>query len=272
MIGRGGLDLGRAAELCQRMVLPWPVAQGSETAVYSLSAVVFLVALIGGLGVAGADPERRAPVRRVMILGLAMPLIGMLLYLPWPTYWAPYGLPFLVGFALLLATAVTAAERRSPRSGLVARSLAAFGILLVVPPPVHLVRRLAARQDLNVELSRSLLARTGSDSLIVALAVPPQPGVPGMGSALRKYALVLEPGAALPAAIDSHCPDVAQRLRRGLTRTILISYSDQCGRLPITTITVRQTFRYFDLARMRIVRDSVEAQLLDTHDVSQAPH
>jgi hypothetical protein len=263
MFGSGGTDLGRIAEIFQRMLLPWPVAQGNEGPAFSVSALIFLVALVLGLMKAAADPEWGGHARRSMALGVALPVIGTVLYAPWPTYWAPYGLPFLVGFSVLVATAITAAERRSPRWGVAVRVLAVIGLLLVVPPPVHLARRLAARQDVNVALARALLSRTRADSVIVALSVPPRPGIPGIASALRKYALVLQRDVDLPPAIDAYCPAVGERLRRGLGRTVVISYTDQCGRLPVATLTARQRFRYFDLSRLRIITDSVQAHLLD---------
>ncbi len=271
MFGRTGVDTARVAEIFQRMLLPWPIAQGNEGPVFALPAALVLVALVVGLRAGThAPPDWAAHVRRAMALGLALPLIGTVLYAPWPTYWAAYGLPFLVGLALLVATAVTSAERHSRRLGLVVRGFAAAALLIVMAPPVHLVRRLAARQDVNVALARALLSRARADSVIVALSVPPQPRVPGIGSALRKYAQVLDPAAALPPAVDAHCPDVAARLRRGLARTVLISYGDQCGRLPVATLTARQRFRYFDLGRMRPVTDSIQAQLLDPLDLRGA--
>jgi hypothetical protein len=271
MFGTGGIEPLRVAEIFQRMLLPWPVAQGNEGPVFSLPALTFLVALVLGLRTAATDSDWAGHARRSMVLGLALPAIGTVLYLPWPTYWAPYGLPFLVGFSVLIATAITSAERRSPKLGIAVRAITALGVLLVMAPPVHLVRRLAARQDVNVALAGALPARTHADSVIIALSVPPRPGIPGIGSALRKYALVLDPGAVLPPVIDAHCPDVGERLRRGLGRTVVISYADQCGRLPTATLTARRSFHYFDLSRMRVVGDSILAQLLDPIDLPRPP-
>jgi hypothetical protein len=271
MFGRGGIDPLRAAEIFQRMLLPWPTGQGTEVLVFSLPSLAILVALALGLRAGATDAESGAHFRRMIVLGLALPAIGTALYLPWPTYWAPYGLPFLVGLSVLIATAVTAAERRAPKLALGVRVAAALGVVVVMAPTVQLVRRLAARQDVNVMLARALLSKTRADTVIVALAVPPTPGIPGIASALRKYALVLESSADLPPAIDVHCPEIGERLRRGIRRTVLISYSDQCGRLPASTLTVRQAFRYFDLARMRLVSDSMQAQLLDPFDFRRMP-
>jgi hypothetical protein len=263
MFGSAGLSLLRVAGIAQRMLVPWPIAQGAEGLVYALPAVLFVLTLICGLNAASGDREWGHHTTRAGAVGLALPAMGTILYLPWPTYWASYGLPFLVGPALLIAIAVTSAERRSRPWGWTARALATACLLTVIAPPVHLARLLAARQEVNVALAQALLAHDAADSIIVALVIPPRPGLPGIGTALRNYALVLHPGAQLPPALDAQCADVAARFRRGLSRTVIISYGDQCGKLPIATSSMRRSFRYFDLGHFRPVVDSIRADLLD---------
>lgn len=263
MFGQGGLSPLRIAGIAQRMLVPWPVAQGAEGPLFALPALLFVLTLICGLNVASADEDWRDHTARAWAVGLALPAMGTIFYTPWPTYWAIYGLPFLVGPALLIAIAVTSAERRSRRWGWTVRALATACLLTVIAPPVQLARRLAARQEVNVALAQELLAHEAADSIVVALVIPPRAGLQGIGTALRNYALVLHPGAKLPPALDAQCADVAARFRRGLGRTVIISYGDQCGQLPIATISMRRSFRYFDLGRFRPVVDSIRADLLD---------
>ena len=168
-----------------------------------------------------------------------------------------------MGPTILLAIAVTSAERYSRRRGWVARSLAAACLLSVIAPPVHLARLLSARQEVNVELAQELLAHEGADSIVVALVIPPRAALQGIGTALRNYALVLKPGARLPPAIDAQCADVGARFQRGLGRTVIVSYGDQCGELPVATRSMRRLFRYFNWGRFRPVVDSIRADLLD---------
>jgi hypothetical protein len=263
MFGQGGLSPLRIAEIAQRMLVPWPVAQGAEGPLFALPALLFVLALICGLNAGTADLGWRDHTARAGAVGLALPAMGTILYSPWPTYWALYGLPFLVGPALLIAIAVSNAERRSRRWGWTARALAIACLLTVIAPPVHLARRFAARQEVNVALAHELLAHAAADSIVVALVIPPRAGLPGIGTALRNYALVLHPIATLPPALDAECADVAARYRRGLGRNVIISYGDQCGQLPIATISMRRSFRYFDLGRFRTVVDSIRADLFD---------
>jgi hypothetical protein len=67
----------------------------------------------------------------------------------------------------------------------------------------------------------------------------------------------------VPPARDAQCAEVVTRFRRGLGRNAIISYVDQCGALPATTISVRRVFRYFDIERFSLVTDSIRADLFD---------
>jgi hypothetical protein len=263
MFGQGTLSPGRIAALAQRMLVPWPVAQGAEGMAFALPAILFVLTLLCGLNAVSADKGWRDHTTRAWVLGLALPAMGTVLYAPWPTYWALYGLPFLVGPCLLIAIAVTSAERRSRRWKWTARVLATGCVLTVIAPSVHLARRFAARQEVNVALAQELPAHPAADSIVVALVIPPRAGLPGIGTALRNYALMLHPTTPLPPAQDAQCDDVAARFRRGLGRTVIISYGDQCGQMPVATISMRRRFRYFDLERFRVVVDSIRADLFD---------
>jgi hypothetical protein len=263
IFGQGTLSPGRIASLAQRMLVPWPVAQGAEGMVFALPALLFVLTLLCGLNGASADRGWRDHTARAWLLGLALPAMGTILYTPWPTYWALYGLPFLVGPSLLIAIAVTSAERRSRRWRWTARALATGCVLTVIAPSVHTARRFAARQEVNVALAQELPAHPTADSIVVALVIPPRAGLPGIGTALRNYALLFHPLATIPPALDAQCAEVAARFRRGLGRTLFISYGDQCGQLPVATISLRRRFRYFDLGRFRPVVDSIRADLFD---------
>ncbi|MGH7561189.1 MAG: hypothetical protein ACRENB_09215, partial [Gemmatimonadales bacterium] len=262
LFGRGGLGLPRILEIAQRMIFPWPANRLEDPAALALPAALFAVTLLLGLA-STPDPLWTRHARRAMALGLALPVLATALYTPWPVYWAPYGLPFGFGPALMLATAVTSAESRSKVLGLAARVAAGACLLLVIPPSVRLARQLAARQEVNVAVARSLLDRSGTDSTIVAVAVLPEEAEHGLGATLRRYAATLEPAASLPPARDAQCREVGERIRRGLGRSVIISYSDHCGQFPVATLVVRRTFRYFDFTRLSLATDSIRADLYD---------
>jgi hypothetical protein len=259
----GGSSLSRIAEIAQRMLVPWPVAQAGEGPVLMLPAVLFVLAIVLGFRAARSVPGWEPHARRATMLGLTLPILGTALYAPWPVYWPPYGLPFLFGSGLVLAIAVTSAEGRSPRSALVARVTAVLCVALVIAPSVHRARRLAARQEVSAGLAMRLLEHRGVDSTIVALVIPPRSALVGIGPALREYAIAMRPGSVVPPARDAQCAEVVTRFRRGLGRNAIISYVDQCGALPATTISVRRVFRYFDIERFSLVTDSIRADLFD---------
>jgi hypothetical protein len=263
LFGGGGRSPLRIAEIAQRMLVPWPVAQPGEGLVLMLPAVLFVLAIALGFRKAWSVAGWESHARRATLLGLALPVLGTMLYAPWPVYWPPYGLPFLFGSGLVLAMAVTSAEGVSPRFALGVRAVAALCIALVIAPSVHRARRLAARQEVSAGLAMALLEHRSGDSTIVALVIPPRSALVGIGPALREYALAMSPGSVLPPARDEQCAEVVQRIRRGLGKVTLISYGDQCGALPVKTVSIRRVFRYFDIERFTIVTDSIGADLFD---------
>ena len=82
---------------------------------------------------------------------------------------------------------------------------------------------------------------------------------------MREYALIVKPGAVLPAVIDAVCADALARGKRpgGLGRTVVISYADQCGPIASATFSASHAFGYFDLDRLAPRRDSIRADLFD---------
>lgn len=263
--GSGGLSTDRVIDIAQRMALPWPLGLGGDGAMMMMPALLFLVALILGAVAARGDGAWWPHARRAMLLGLAIPAVGTLLYSPWPVYWPSYGFPFVVGPALLLAIAVTSAERSSVRAGNAARAAALLCVVMVIAPSSHLANRMAARQTVDAEMARALLDRPAADSVIVALVVPPRAATVGIGPAMREYALIVRPGAALPPVIDAVCADAMARGKRpgGLGRTVIISYADQCGPIASATFSTSRAFGYFDLDRLSPSRDSIRADLFD---------
>ncbi len=263
--GSGALSLDRAADILQRMILPWPAGIGNEGLSMMIPALLFLITIAIGYLAAGDDADWAPHARRVMLLGLALPLIGTLLYLPWPVFWPAYGIAFAAGPALMLAIAITSVERFSARAGWAARIAAAVCVALAAASSVHLAARMAARQAVDAGMAMALLSHTAADSVVVALVVPPRTLPGAIGPAMRDYALNAQPSAVLPPAIDAQCADALARGRRpgGLGRTVIISYSDQCGPVTSATLTLRQTFRYFDLSDLRLAPDSIRADLFD---------
>jgi hypothetical protein len=263
--GSGGISMERAADIAQRMLLPWPAGVGGGGAVMILPALCFVVAIAIGALAARGDAEWAPHARRATALGIAIPLIGTVLYLPWPVYWPSYGIAFLVGPALLLGIAVTSAERASIRTGWAARAAAFLCIALVIGPSAHLANLMATRQEVDAGLARALLSHRDADSVVVALVVPPRSASGAIGPAMRDYALLVSPGAVLPPAIDAQCADAAARGKRsgGLGRTVVISYLDQCGPITGATLTLQRSFAYFDLDHFWMARDSIRADLFD---------
>jgi hypothetical protein len=86
----------------------------------------------------------------------------------------------------------------------------------------------------------------------------------GTGPTLRRYALATGAAAELPPAEDLTCTDAAQLLQRGIGRTVVISYHQNCGPLGGQSATLMRRFAYLraDWGGIAVATDSIGADLL----------
>ncbi len=225
-------------------------------------ANLFLVVTsLGGLGVALSRPEARRHALLVATLGVGLPAIGALCYLPWPYFNPFYALPFLVGPALLLATAVTAVERHVPQARGISYAGAAATTLFAGFASAWVARVTIANQQVNGELAHLLPAYESVDSIMVAQPFTPPQKWQGPGPTLVRYAIGMGLATQLPPAVDVTCAESRPLLQRPLGNTLLISYTFYCGALPGATRRVRQYFRYLDYTSLAVATDSVGADL-----------
>jgi len=261
--GAAPLTLGRFFEIFQRQLLPWPITGRSDGSVMLIAAVLFLAVVYLGLRRGFADPAWRAHCIHIVGLGLGLPLLGALVYLPWPVYSPFYGYPFVFGAAFLVATAVTILGAQGRRAGVLAASAVALSLFLVVPEAVHLAGTAALQQEVMTSLARELPSARASARIVVAVAALPAQAWQGMGASLVRYATATTPGLELPPAEDLLCGDAARLLSgQGAPRVTLISLSTNCGRIPSATATIRKDFSFWQWQPLRFGHDSSQADLL----------
>jgi hypothetical protein len=140
------------------------------------------------------------------LLGLAVlfPLVGALIYAPWPSYQEFYALPFLAGTSILVAFALTAFERRSVPSA----QIAAYGwwgvLLLVAGVGAHWQAGSAAAGQLaNYRLVTRVSSMPGIDTVLVATPYRAPQKWQGAAGTLRRYAAAL--GVPWPSTRDTPC-------------------------------------------------------------------
>lgn len=253
--------LPRLAALWNRIVMPQSTLGHASMWLHPAN-LLFAITCLGGLSLALRRPEERRQALLMAAVGAGLPAIGALLYVPWPYFNAFYALPFLVGPALLLATAVTAAERQAPRARWAAYAGAAGMALFAAVSSAYAARATIARQQVNGELARSLPAYASVDSIVVAQEFAAPQKWQGTGPTLVRYALAVGAATTLPPAVDASCRESRALLDGRLGNTLLISYLDQCGGLPGASRRVARYFSYPDYTRFAVATDSVVADLL----------
>ncbi|MFI5235316.1 MAG: hypothetical protein ACHQXA_06375 [Gemmatimonadales bacterium] len=258
--GAGPLDLMRFPNLWQQILTPAGISP--TLGVWLLPAnLAWLLLVVVGTWVAWRAKDRRPHL--VILIGLAagLPAIGAALYLPWPYFNLFYGLPFLIGPALLLAEAVTTLSQ----DGIECRVLASGGLVVLLgfagATAGRTARAAAVRQQVNGALARMLPAYATADSIVVAEPRPAQQQWQGTGPTLVRYALAFGLTEHLPPATDAGCAVVGRAMGGAPTRTVFITYSDRCGRFATAPRRIIGVYRYLDWLRPGLVVDSLEADV-----------
>lgn len=208
-----------------------------------------------------ADAERR---HRLAVGGAALALIavGAMLYAPWPYFNSFYGLPFLLGSALLLAFGITFIERHSAnwRWLAYAACLALFTHAAMFAG--YTSRSAIARRNVNRALVDDFVQHASADSIVIAMRYVPAQRWVGIAATLQRYAAAVRPDAPIPAINDTLCSAAVPLFRQGGGNALLVTYTDQCGALPEPGRTVRVYYPYVYWPTLSIRTDSVRADIL----------
>lgn len=217
----------------------------------------------------GALATRRLPLHarrwgQLALGGFALAVTGAAIYLPWPYFQEFYGLPFLVGPALLLALSITAIQRAHP-SFRVSVALAAACLIALAQGALsaaHDARRSIGERKLNLALVNALGANSSVDSVVVALRRLPSQAWQGRGPTLGRYAKALYPDKPFPTISDAACRATLPMITNGPGNALLVSYSDQCGQFPVSTRSLRYYYRYIDWPNVSVRSDSLIVSIL----------
>lgn len=230
---------------------------------------IFLLLVILGWRVAlrgRGDGGDRAPVAILGALALSLPVVAAAVYSPWPTVEDFYGLPALLGAALLVALAVTHVERRAPRRAWLAYAACLVMLAYATMTAEHVARSIDARQTVNAGLAESIASSDGRDSVVVAMRYLTAQRWQGTGPTLGRYARALHPDARVPAVTDALCAatDPLYSALHAPTppRSVLVTFADQCGTFPDPSRTVREYYRYVFWPTLEVRTDSVRGDVL----------
>jgi hypothetical protein len=174
---------------------------------YPTNVLLYGMVVLAGILAARAGRARTALVAGV--IALSLPLAGWLIYLPWrytPSY---YGLPFLLGPALLVALAITACVRWASarlRPWPVLVGLLAIGYAGLVA--YNTTGAFFAQAHVEGEVARSLAGTRANEPYVVGVSDPAVSG--RFGDELAQYAQTLGAGSGLTIR-DVSCGDAAAR-------------------------------------------------------------
>ena len=256
-----GLTLRRFAEYWNRMIIPENTS-GRFSWWLQRPNLLFAVTGISGLALAFRRPEDRQHAGLVTAVGVGLPTVGALLYLPWPYFNSFYAVPFLVGPSLLLATAVTAAGRYAPRVRWAVYAGATGVALLVAMASAYMSRVTIAHQQVNGDLVHLLPRFASVDSILVAQPFPAQQKWQGWGPTLVRYAVSVGAASRLPPAVDISCREVPRLLQGHRGNTLILSYSFYCGSVADASLRLRRSFTYLDYGTLAVGTDSAGADLI----------
>lgn len=263
MYGEAPAGVGIFVSLAVR---PWMVVGGRPglDALAMPGNLCFLLLIVIGGGLAFSRAEWRHHFGWTAVGALILSLAYAVLYLPWPYAYLYYGIPFLLGPALLFGLSLQLIADERPR-GPVAALIGWVAVLVTTAPATGQAASLTiALQQVNGDLVHTIAQVPHAERLVVA-RVSPAPR-PWMGSAamLRRYAIALGTIRALPAAEDLGCRESAVLLERPLGGTIFVTYPGACGGIQSPSVHIARGYRVLDLSwsGVTIRSDSVIADVL----------
>jgi hypothetical protein len=245
-----------------RTVFPFaPIAPVLAPAIVLADAAWIGLLLTGSyLAARGARSTSAAPL---VAIGLGLPALGAIAYLPWPDYHLFYAFPFLIGPAILVALSLSAIERHRPRLAGAWYGVWAFAAFYAGTAAHALARRTDAVQHLMASTVQVLGTLEKPDSMYVAVrrVAPPGQGWQGLGPTLSRYGHAL--GIALPPVRDVPCDAAAARAGGRLERSVVVFYSAHClaPPLPVAPRRIVVSFERFDWVPLAVIADSLQVEI-----------
>lgn len=258
--GAASLNADRLVEIFQRQFLPWPVTGRGDAVAMLLVAVGLLAILTEGMRLGLRSPDWRRHCLRVLAIGIGLPLVGALVYVPWPLYSSFYGYPFLFGVVLLWSTALTVIGSLHARAKSWASAVTILAIVVVVPESLRLAAANAAQQEIRTGLAKALTKARDAEHVVVAVSIPPMQAWQGMGPSLSRYAMATTPGLSLPPARDISCVEASELLAQP-RHIAVISLDTGCGDVPNADTVVSATYRYWRWEPPGLATDTIHGTM-----------
>lgn len=200
-------------------------------------------------------------------LALSLPVFVVIAYGPWSYFQDFYGLPYVLGPAMLLAGAVTAGTRADRRLAPGLRAACVGIVLLGAVRALLPAQESFARRRVQGDLARFLADHAAHRPVLVMKAdFQPSPWArwQDTGPTLGRYAAAVYPDAGLEPFHDTTCvvppPPYAAGGRAGL----VVTYAADCGTYRHPTTTFRAFYHYLTLHPPAIRRDTIRIDVCDS--------
>lgn len=187
--------------------------------------ILYLATLLSGLTWFVRDSPRRTHATLVLVAAVSLPVLGAMIYLPWPQYPGHYAYKYLLGIGLLVGLALAAIERRASR--LVCGVAYAGWVLVLFWGGVF------TRNDLAAEMARRQVDARAAAALpsllptrVAVLSVDPaSTGFVGQDLWLYAFGSGVHP---LPRIQDVRCSDGNSLAASSLTGVSVLVLPEQC--------------------------------------------
>jgi hypothetical protein len=257
------VSVSHALELIREFSLP---VSGRESwaphaALFPGNLLFLLVGVLGWWRLA-ASPAAGGVRARDVVLGVGLPALGVLAYLPWRKFDPFYPIPYLVGSGFLFARALCSLVR----SGSIVARLGATAWVLGSMLAALTAQRRATNElpEREVGAAAAQIIGTTSKTRDVVVVSGPNPwgSTGGLGYRLREDALAI--GYSEPAAVrDSACQSHDSIPHTPAGPEVVLVYVPPCRALPLPTMRIKRNFGYRDLWGLRFVTNSLMVDVFE---------
>lgn len=249
-------------------IAPFDPGSSFPPALVGAALLAFAAILVAGWRVRlRRDRAEWSLERRLLAIGLAFPLVGTLVYLPWPSYNRFYAIPYLLGGGLLAALALSALEQASRRAAIAGYASWLVFLVFAGSDAASQSGRMSARQKLNRSVVARLAELRGTDTVFLATEQRAPTFWQGIGPTLQRYGQAL--GYSMPPIVNATC-DESRRLVSARETPVLI-YASLCPRMPAGEAMVVR-YQRLRLPSLRPVTDSIRVDLVLPAAESPARH
>jgi hypothetical protein len=257
-----------------------PVTQSRPDDIASLfttpaNALFQLTLAVGGWLIYSRRATHRFALGRVAVwagLALSLPVCVVIAYGPWSYFQDFYGLPYVLGPAMLLAGAVTAAagRRLAPALRIACTGILLLGAVRALPAAQKSIARRTVQGDLA-----GYLAATAGHRPVLVMKADFQPSLwarwQDTGPTLGRYAAAMYPLAGLEPFHDTTCVVPPPLYAVGGRAGVVVTYAADCGIYRRPTMTFRALYRYVTLHPPAIWRDTIRIDVCDSSCAERRP-